>query len=138
LLRSADTVCCTPWYEPFGLVAVEAMACGVPIVATRVGGLAETVRDGVTGCLVPPRDPTAIADALRRILHQPDLALSMRAQAVRRAERYGWDLVAARTLRVLQDLAQTGRGPATAIPRAATACRAAPDRSVDSTLGPVQ
>lgn len=138
LLRSAEVVCCTPWYEPFGLVAVEAMACGVPVVATRVGGLAETVRDGVTGFLVPPREPAAIADALRRVLDQPELQVSMRAQATRRAARYGWDLVAERTLHVLSEVARLGRGPATPVPRAATACRMAPDATIDSTLGPVQ
>jgi D-inositol-3-phosphate glycosyltransferase len=138
LLRSADVVCCTPWYEPFGLVAVEAMACGVPVVATRVGGLAETVRDGGTGFLVPPRDPASIAEALDKVLHVPGVAVSMRAQAIRRAERYGWDLVSERTLQVLHDVARRGRGPASPIPRAATSCRNAPDSTIDSTLGPVQ
>lgn len=104
LLRSADVVACCPWYEPFGMVAVEAMACGVPVVATRVGGLAETVVDGGTGLLVPPRDPDAIAVALRRLLVDDALRRRMGRAAVERSRRYGWPLVADATLRVAQEL----------------------------------
>ena len=56
-VRSADVVLAVPWYEPFGITPLEAMACGRPVVATAVGGLQDTVADGVTGDLVPPRDP---------------------------------------------------------------------------------
>ena len=106
ILRSASVVCCTPWYEPFGLVALEAMACGVPVVATAVGGLAETVVDGVTGLLVPPRDPAAIASALRRLMDDTPSVARMRAAALRRSRRYGWPEIAARTLRVAHDVQQ--------------------------------
>jgi D-inositol-3-phosphate glycosyltransferase len=98
LLRSADVVACCPWYEPFGMVAVEAMACGVPVVATRVGGLAETVVDGRTGLLVPPRNPEAIAGAIGRLLREPGLRARMGRAAVERSRRYGWPLVAGRLL----------------------------------------
>ncbi|NEY35116.1 glycosyltransferase [Streptomyces sp. PRKS01-65] len=68
LIRSADLVLCTPVYEPFGIVPLEAMACGVPVLATDVGGHRDSVADGVTGRLVPPQDPGAIAEAARALL----------------------------------------------------------------------
>jgi glycosyltransferase involved in cell wall biosynthesis len=104
LLRSADAVACCPWYEPFGLVAVEAMACGVPVVASNVGGLAETVVDGRTGLHVPPRSPAAIAEALRRLLADDSRRRSMARAAARRAERYGWDRVAASTMAAVDEV----------------------------------
>ena len=66
--RSADLLVAAPWYEPFGLTPLEAMACGVPVVGTAVGGLTDTVVDGVTGDLVPARDPHALGTAIRRLL----------------------------------------------------------------------
>ncbi|WP_410578515.1 glycosyltransferase [Amycolatopsis sp. lyj-108] len=100
LLRSADAVVCTPWYEPFGIVPLEAMACGVPVVATAVGGLTETVVDGVTGMLVPPRNPKELAGALRRLLSDISACESFGiAGADRVRARYSWDRVAADTLR---------------------------------------
>jgi glycosyltransferase involved in cell wall biosynthesis len=68
LMRSADLVLCTPTYEPFGIVPLEAMACGVPVVATDVGGHRDSVADGRTGRLVPEGDPAAIAAAVRELL----------------------------------------------------------------------
>ena len=99
LLRSADAVACVPWYEPFGMVALEAMACGVPVVASAVGGLVDTVVDGVTGVHVPPRRPDEVVLALRTLLRQPDLRASMGAAGLQRARlRYGWDAIAQATL----------------------------------------
>lgn len=113
LLRSADVVCCCPWYEPFGLVAVEAMACGVPVVASRVGGLAETVVNGRTGVHVPPRSPAAIADAVRTVTLDPRRQAEMAASACTRATAYGWDRIGARTLAAYRQLVAAGRrGPA--------------------------
>jgi D-inositol-3-phosphate glycosyltransferase len=98
LIRSADVVACCPWYEPFGLVAVEAMACGVPVVATEVGGLAETVVDRLTGVLVPPRAPERIGAALRQLLGDDLLRRRMGAFAVDRARRYAWPHIATQTV----------------------------------------
>jgi glycosyltransferase involved in cell wall biosynthesis len=109
LLRSADVVACTPWYEPFGIVAVEAMACGVPVVASSVGGLAETVVDGHTGMLVPPRRPQSIRAAISTLLAQPARRTGMGLAGLSRAATYGWDEVAARTMRHLEALATGGR-----------------------------
>ncbi|MFC0509119.1 glycosyltransferase [Micromonospora costi] len=66
--RSADVLVAAPWYEPFGLTPLEGMACGVPVIGTNVGGIADTVVDGLTGDLVPPRDPRALGTAIRRLL----------------------------------------------------------------------
>src|SRR5205823_1385126 len=85
LYRSADVVVCVPWYEPFGLVALEAMACGVPVVAAAVGGLVDTVIEGVTGLHVPPRNPAAIASALRALLAQPARRAALGEAGARRA-----------------------------------------------------
>jgi glycosyltransferase involved in cell wall biosynthesis len=98
IFRSADAVVCTPWYEPFGIVPLEAMACGVPVVAAAVGGLQDTVRDHVTGLHVPPLDPEAIANALAVLLGSPGLRAEMGAAGQARARtRYSWDRVAAET-----------------------------------------
>lgn len=103
LLRSADAVVTTPWYEPFGMVSLEAMACGVPVVAAAVGGLTDTVVDGVTGRLVPPRRPDALARALRPLLADTALRAGYGAAGVDRALcRYTWERVGADTLRIYQ------------------------------------
>jgi glycosyltransferase involved in cell wall biosynthesis len=101
LLRSADLVVCAPWYEPFGIVPLEAMACGVPVVATAVGGIVDTVVDGSTGALVPPRRPELLAAAIRQLLAEPFWREAYGMAGVDRARsRYGWDRIAADTLAV--------------------------------------
>ncbi|MGH4024172.1 MAG: glycosyltransferase [Pseudonocardiaceae bacterium] len=98
LLRSADVVVSAAWYEPFGMVPLEAMACGVPVVATAVGGHLDTVVDGRTGALVPPRQVGLLAQRLRELLADPARLAGMSTAAAARARtRYGWSAVAADT-----------------------------------------
>jgi D-inositol-3-phosphate glycosyltransferase len=98
VMCSADVVVAVPWYEPFGIVPVEAMACGRPVVGSAVGGLLDTVVPGVTGELVPPRRPDLLAPVLRDLLADPErrrrYGEAGRARAVR---TYQWSQVAART-----------------------------------------
>ena len=113
LLRSADLVVCTPWYEPFGIVPLEAMACGVPVVASAVGGFLDTVVAGATGTLVPPRRPDRLAAAMRRLLAEPFWREAYGTAGVDRARsRYSWDRIAAATLAVYADLLGLGAAPA--------------------------
>lgn len=93
--RSADVVACAPKHVRFGRVPLEAMACGVPVVATAVGGLPDTVVDRVTGALVRPNDPRALGTALRQLLHNPLQRLAYAAAALDRArQRYAWQRTA--------------------------------------------
>ncbi|MEV4622079.1 glycosyltransferase [Asanoa sp. NPDC049573] len=94
--RSADLLVAAPWYEPFGLSPLEAMACGVPVIGTAVGGIAETVVEGLTGDLVAPRDPRALGTAIRRLLGDPVRHLAYATAAIDRARQvYSWKRVAA-------------------------------------------
>ena len=82
--------------ESFGIVLVEAMAAGVPVVATDIAGYREVVRDGVDGLLVPPNDADALAAALRRVLSEPELAAALAAAGRARAETFSWPAVVPR------------------------------------------
>ena len=95
---AADVAVTTPWYEPFGLTPLEAMACGCPIIGSAVGGITFTIKDGETGLLVPPRDPQALAANLQYLLGQPEVMKRMGLAARRRVEReFSWSIVAMRT-----------------------------------------
>ncbi|MBN1173309.1 MAG: glycosyltransferase [Micromonosporaceae bacterium] len=97
LLRSADLVVAVPAYEPFGMVPLEAMACGVPVVASAVGGMRGTVLDGVTGRQVPPGDVEALRRALLSALSDADWRRWAGKRAVEAAQRYSWTSIAERT-----------------------------------------
>lgn len=108
LLRSVDAVVCTPWYEPFGIVPLEAMACGRPVVAAAVGGLKDSVVHGLTGLHVRPRNPQEVAEALVSLLADPSLARQLGEAGVRRVQsRYTWDNVAAATEKIYSRMTQT-------------------------------
>lgn len=104
LLRSADVLVTVPWYEPFGIVPLEAMACGVPVVASAVGGLLDTVVDGVTGLHVPPRSPERLAEALRDLLDDDAALARMGRAATERARTYSWSRVAGSAIHVYRCL----------------------------------
>ena len=91
---AADVVAMPSLYESFGLVAVEAMACGAPVVASRVGGLAYTVQHEVSGLLVPEQNPAALAEALECVLTDHELRAQLGRQAVQVARNFSWPAVA--------------------------------------------
>jgi glycosyltransferase involved in cell wall biosynthesis len=98
IIRASDLLLAVPWYEPFGITVLEAMACGVPVVGSAVGGLLDTVVPGVTGLLVTQRDPGSIAAAIRLLLDdEPRRAAMGRAGADRVRRLYTWERVAEQT-----------------------------------------
>lgn len=102
---AGDVAVTTPWYEPFGLTPLEGQACGRPVIGSAVGGITYTIADGVTGLLVPPRDPEALAAALQRLLRDPALRERMGRAARARVERkFTWLMVAARTAALYGEL----------------------------------
>jgi D-inositol-3-phosphate glycosyltransferase len=106
--RAAD-VCIVPSRaESFGLVALEAAACGTPVVAASVGGLRSLVADGATGFLVDDRDPAAYAAPVAMLLDDPELAAMIGANASARSRKYSWSITAARLRRLYGDLAARG------------------------------
>ncbi|HET7011415.1 MAG TPA: glycosyltransferase [Anaerolineales bacterium] len=103
---AAEVVVVPSHYESFGLVALEAMACGTPVVASETGGLVFLVRDGETGFHVPAGDPEALADRLGQLLEDELLRERLGKQAAEYAKRYAWPLVADQIV----DLYQTTLG----------------------------
>jgi starch synthase len=114
LLSHAAAFVCPSVYEPLGIVNLEAMACGAPVVASAVGGIPEVVADGETGVLVPyePHDPqafeSALAAALNSVVADPAVRRRMGAAGRQRAAgQFGWDAVARRTLRVYEEIVKS-------------------------------
>ncbi|MEU7844430.1 glycosyltransferase [Micromonospora sp. NPDC049114] len=108
--RSADLLVAAPWYEPFGLTPLEAMACGVPVVGTAVGGIRDTVVDGTTGDLVPARDPNALAAAIQRLLDDRIRRFRYATAARERVRsRYSWAVTAERLAEVYGEVAAVRR-----------------------------
>ena len=115
LIRSADVVVSAPWYEPFGIVPLEAMACGVAVVASAVGGMIDTVVHRRTGLHVPPRRPEAIAAPLRELLGDDALRAALGAAGARRARtHYTWSRVAHGTLETYDAVVDRRSRPAVA------------------------
>ncbi|MCA9880253.1 MAG: glycosyltransferase [Thermomicrobiales bacterium] len=106
---AADVVAVPSRYESFGLVAVEALACGAPVVASRAGGLRFTIDEGVSGLLVKPQSPRALADGLTTILTDDRLRAAMSSEARPSVERYDWSAIAADVMHVYRRLASGHR-----------------------------
>jgi D-inositol-3-phosphate glycosyltransferase len=86
------------------MVALEAMACGTPVVASQVGGLAFLIQDGVTGYVVPGGDPLALSERLTELITRPELRQQLGEQASAYARNYSWDNIASRVIEVYDDL----------------------------------
>jgi len=91
---ASDVTVLPSYYESFGMVALEAMACGSPVIASRVGGLVTTVRDGVTGFLVPDGDVEALAERIETLVGDPELRWRLGREGVRWAAQHRWPCVA--------------------------------------------
>jgi len=104
LYRSSDLVCVPSYSESFGLVALEAQACGTPVVASAVGGLRTAVADGISGVLVDGHNPKAWSSVIARLLMEPQRRILLSMGAVEHASHFGWDVTARRTLDIYDRL----------------------------------
>jgi D-inositol-3-phosphate glycosyltransferase len=100
---AAEMVVMPSHYESFGMVALEAMACGAPVIASDVGGLSFSIEDGFNGYLVPGRNPQALAKKIILILKHRVLRDQLSEQAHRWVERYSWVNIAEEILEVFED-----------------------------------
>jgi D-inositol-3-phosphate glycosyltransferase len=101
---AADVLIMPSHYESFGMVALEAMACGTPVVASQVGGLAFLIQDGVTGFVVPGGDPIALSERLTQLISQPEQRRKLGEQAAAYARDYAWENITARILDLYKEL----------------------------------
>lgn len=103
--NAADVFVTTPWYEPFGITPLEAMACGTPVIGANVGGIKYSVVDGETGFLVPPKSPKILAEKLNSFLADQELASSMGQESLKRvADLFSWEKVTAQLMDVYHQL----------------------------------
>jgi D-inositol-3-phosphate glycosyltransferase len=105
--RAADLVCVPSYSESFGLVALEAQACGTPVVATAVGGLRTAVADGISGVLVDGHDPRAWSSVLARLIQEPQRRVLLSMGAIEHASHFGWDGTARGTLDIYDRIIAT-------------------------------
>ena len=112
--RAADLVCVPSYSESFGLVALEAQACGTPVVATAVGGLRTAVADGISGVLVDGHDPRAWSSVLARLLQEPQRRVLLSMGAIEHASHFGWDATARGTLDIYDRIIATSASAASA------------------------
>src|SRR6185369_2316029 len=103
---AAEVLVMPSHYESFGMVALEAMACGTPVIASQVGGLAFLIQDGVTGYHVPDGDSEALCNKLTLLLAGHAVREKMGTQAAERAQAYSWDKIAAQIIAVYESLLQ--------------------------------
>ncbi len=109
---AAEAVVVPSHYESFGMVALEAMACGTPVVASQVGGLAFLVKDGETGFTVPVGDPDALCGPLKALINDPDLRRRMGEKAAAFAQEYSWEKIVVRVIQLYGELlGLVGGGP---------------------------
>jgi D-inositol-3-phosphate glycosyltransferase len=107
--NAADIFVSTPWYEPFGITPLEAMACGTPVLGSNVGGIKFSVRDGETGYLVPPNDPDALAERIAHLYRHPKLLAVFGRQAIRRVnDLFTWDRVASGIAAIYEEVLTAG------------------------------
>jgi D-inositol-3-phosphate glycosyltransferase len=107
--RAADLVVVPSYSESFGLVALEAQACGTPVIATAVGGLRTAVADGISGVLVDGHDPKAWSSVISRLLQEPQRRVLLSMGAVEHASHFGWDVTARGTLDVYDQVISEAR-----------------------------
>ena len=105
---AADIFVTTPWYEPFGITPLEAMACGTPVIGSDVGGIKYSVAEGCTGFLVPPNDPQALAEKLELLLSDQQLLSAMKTNAINRVNKeFTWTHVSKMVAKLYQSIDKT-------------------------------
>jgi glycosyltransferase involved in cell wall biosynthesis len=104
---AADIFITTPWYEPFGITPLEAMACGTPVIGSDVGGIKYSVSHGRTGLLVHPKDPVALSEAIEELFENESLQAEMRTNAVKRVHAlFTWEGIARKMKHLYQEAIQ--------------------------------